>query len=101
MGVRILPSPLDFQWVSLRATFDASRIRYKQKMEKTTAEPGDYVQVHLMQEIYEGTFLEAPESEKGIILLKLDTGYNIGFNRKEVLKVKVLRKFKRQEEKLD
>jgi len=34
-----------------------------------------------MQEIYEGTFLEAPESEKGIILLKLDTGYNIGFNR--------------------
>ena len=70
-------------------------------MEKTTAEPGDYVQVHLMQEIYEGTFLEAPESEKGIILLKLDTGYNIGFNRKEVLKIKVLKKFKQQNEKIE
>ncbi|MEX2017618.1 MAG: Glu-tRNA(Gln) amidotransferase subunit GatD [Candidatus Pacearchaeota archaeon] len=79
-------------------------------MEKTTArqkaeplatssklgqsKPGDYVEVHLMHEIYEGTFLEVPESEKGIILLKLDTGYNIGFNRKDVLKIKVLRKFK-------
>ncbi len=63
-------------------------------MEKTTAQPGDYVQVHLTREVYEGTFLDAPESEKGMILLKLDTGYNIGFNRKDVLKIKVLRKFK-------
>lgn len=67
-------------------------------MEKTTAQPGDYVQIHLMQEIYEGTFLEAPESEKGTILLKLSTGYNIGFNRKDVLKIKVLRKFKETKE---
>src|SRR3990172_3027191 len=70
-------------------------------MEKTTARAGDYVQVHLTQEIYEGTFLEAPESEKGIVLLKLDTGYNIGFNRKDVLKIKTLRKSKLAEEKIE
>src|SRR3972149_12160139 len=70
-------------------------------MEKTTARAGDYVQIHLTQEIYEGTFLEAPESEKGIVLLKLDTGYNIGFNRKDVLKIKTLRKSKLAEEKIE
>jgi len=68
------------------------------KMEKTTALPGDYVQIHLTREIYEGTFLEAPETEKSIILLKLDTGYNIGFNKKDVLKIKVLRKLKETKE---
>lgn len=66
-----------------------------------TAQPGDYVQIYLMKEIYEGTFLEAPESEKGMILLKLDTGYNIGFNKKDVLKIKVLRKFKEVKEEIE
>ena len=70
-------------------------------MEKTTARAGDYVQVHLMKEIYEGTFLDAPDSEKGIVLLKLDTGYNIGFSRKDVLKIKVLRKFKEAKEEIE
>jgi glutamyl-tRNA(Gln) amidotransferase subunit D len=63
-------------------------------MEKTTAQPGDYVQIHLTREIYEGTFLTVPVAEKGIILLKLDSGYNMGFNQKDVLKIRVLRKFR-------
>lgn len=63
-------------------------------MEKTTAQPGDYVQIHLTREIYEGSLLESSEAEKGVILLKMDSGYNLGFNRKDVLKIKVLRKFK-------
>ncbi|MEK6830194.1 MAG: Glu-tRNA(Gln) amidotransferase subunit GatD [Nanoarchaeota archaeon] len=67
-------------------------------MEKTNARPGDYVQVYLTREIYEGTFLESPETEKGIILLKLDSGYNMGFNQKDVLKIRVLRKFKETKE---
>ena len=53
---------------------------------------GDYVEIHLSKVIYEGVLLEAPKSEKGIILLKLDSGYNIGFNKKDILKIKVLRK---------
>jgi glutamyl-tRNA(Gln) amidotransferase subunit D len=67
-------------------------------MEKTTANAGDYVQVHLMKEIYEGTLLESPETEKGVVLLKLDSGYNIGFNKKDVLSIKTLRKFRETKE---
>ena len=45
---------------------------------------GDYVEIHLTKQIYEGILLENPLLEKGIILLKLDSGYNIGFKKKDV-----------------
>src|SRR3989344_3161173 len=62
-------------------------------MEKSHANPGDLVEIHLTKTIYEGVLLESPET--GIILLKLGTGYNIGFNKKDVLEIKVLKKFKK------
>ena len=61
-------------------------------MAKTNAKPGDLVEVHLSKVIYEGILLESPEP--GIILLKLDSGYNIGFNRKEVQEIKLIKKLK-------
>jgi len=70
-------------------------------MKKMTAKPGDLVEVHLSKIIYEGILLENPESEKGIVLLKLGTGYNIGFSKKDILEIKVLRKGKEVEHKLD
>ncbi len=66
-------------------------------MEKTNAVPGDYVEIHLTKLIYEGVLLEVPETEKGIVLLKVDSGYNIGFNKKDILKIAVLRKAKGEE----
>lgn len=60
---------------------------------ETKAQPGDYVEIHLSKYIYEGTLLQSPESEKGIILLKLDSGYNLGLNRKDVLQIKILKKY--------
>ena len=63
-------------------------------MEKTNSQPGDYVEVHLTKLIYEGILLQAPETDKGIILLKLDSGYNIGFNKKDILKIVLLKKTK-------
>jgi len=66
-------------------------------MTKTDAVPGDYVEIHLTKLIYEGVLLETPETEKRIILLKLDSGYNIGFNKKDILKIVVLRKAKAEE----
>jgi glutamyl-tRNA(Gln) amidotransferase subunit D len=54
--------------------------------------PGDFVEVHLSKVIYEGILLETPKSEKGIILLKLGTGYNIGLNKKDIVEVKLLKK---------
>jgi len=63
-------------------------------MEKNDAVPGDYVEIHLSKLIYEGVLLEVPENEKGIVLLKLDSGYNIGFSKKDILKIVVLKKEK-------
>jgi len=70
-------------------------------MEKTNARAGDKVEVHFVKEIYEGTLLESPESEKDTILLKLGNGYNIGFNKKDVLKIRTLKKGKKVEENFD
>ncbi len=55
---------------------------------------GDKVEIHLMKEIYEGTLLES--SELGIVLLKLNNGYNIGFDKKKISDIKLI---ERQEEK--
>lgn len=65
-------------------------------MSKQSAKPGDYVEVSFIKKDYRGVLLENPEDEKGIILLKLDSGYNIGFNKKDIFYVKVLRKFKEE-----
>lgn len=68
-------------------------------MVKTNAKQGDLVSVHLSKIIYEGILLESPDSK--IILLKLDSGYNIGFNKKEVEEIKVIKKFKDKEKSLE
>jgi len=70
-------------------------------MAKSIAKPGDFVEVHFGKLIYEGVLLENPESEKGIILLKLGNGYNVGFNKKEIVKVEVLKKFSEKESKFE
>ncbi|HLC77997.1 MAG TPA: Glu-tRNA(Gln) amidotransferase subunit GatD [Candidatus Nanoarchaeia archaeon] len=62
---------------------------------------GDYVEVHLGKVIYEGVLLEAPEDEKGIVLIKLDSGYNIGFNKKDIFEIKLLEKIEIKEEKIE
>ena len=64
------------------------------------AEAGDYVEVHLTRKIYEGVLLEAPKDEKGIVLLKLNSGYNIGLIKKDVQEIKVLKKGEDKEEDL-
>lgn len=67
-------------------------------MKNTNAKHGDYVEIHLTTKIYEGTLLKTPGDEKGIVLLKLDTGYNIGFNKKDILEIKLIRKAKKENE---
>ena len=60
--------------------------------------PGDYIEVKLIKKSYKGFFLQNPETEKGIILLKLDSGYNIGFNKKDVLNIKLIKKSPEKEQ---
>ncbi len=65
----------------------------------TNIKPGDYVEIHLMKQIYEGVLLES--SEAGIVLLKLDSGYNIGFNKKDIVEIKLIKKEILKEEKFE
>jgi glutamyl-tRNA(Gln) amidotransferase subunit D len=65
------------------------------------AQAGDYVEIHLSKIIYEGILLESPETEKNILLLKLDNGYNIGFNKKDILEIKLLKRAKEIEERFE
>jgi len=65
------------------------------------SKPGDIVEVILPKREYSGILLEAPKDEKGIVLLKLGSGYNIGFNKKDILEIKKIRTPKLEEEKLD
>ena len=62
------------------------------KSDLNKPQSGDYVEVSLIKKEYKGILLEVPKDEKGIILLKLDSGYNIGFNKKDILDVKVVEK---------
>jgi len=65
------------------------------------AKPGDYVEIHLSKLIYEGVLLETPESEKGIVLLKLDSGYNIGFSKKDIVEIKFVKKISEKEKEFE
>lgn len=66
-------------------------------MPKDSFSVGDYVEVKFGSKSYKGILLETPELERDIILLKLDTGYNIGLNKKEKIEIKLLKKFKKEE----
>ena len=83
MGVRIPPSLLNM------------------KTENEKPRPGDLVEVFLVKDSYKGIFLESPENEKGIVLLKISSGYNIGINRKNILDMKVLKRAEEKKEKTE
>jgi len=58
---------------------------------KSEASVGDYIEAHTPTKIYEGVLLESPESEKGIILIKLNNGYNIGLNKKDITEIRKIK----------
>ncbi|MFH1365323.1 MAG: Glu-tRNA(Gln) amidotransferase subunit GatD [archaeon] len=64
---------------------------------KAEPSPGDRVKVVLSKEEYEGFLLESPSDERGLLLLKLDSGYNIGFNQKDIFNTLLLEKAKTRE----
>jgi glutamyl-tRNA(Gln) amidotransferase subunit D len=68
---------------------------------KSNAKPGDFVEIHLTKLIYQGYLLESSESEKKIVLIKLENGYNIGFNKKDILEIKKISTPKSKEEELE
>lgn len=57
--------------------------------------PGDRVKIFTKEESYEGTLLPRPEILEGdVVVLKLDTGYNIGIENNRIEKMELLEEFK-------
>ncbi len=54
--------------------------------------PGDYVRLRLALEEIEGRVLESPD--RSVLLLKLNSGYNVGIPKENILAGRVLKKFK-------
>lgn len=63
---------------------------------KGKAEFGDRVEVYRAKEIFEGIYLPSPEA--GSFLLKLDNGYNIAFNNKDIFEIKVIQEAEKKKE---
>jgi len=58
---------------------------------------GDRVRLRLALEEIEGNVLESPGKDSDVILLKLESGYNIGVPKENILGSRVLKKFKIEE----
>jgi len=68
---------------------------------KTEAKPGDLVEIFLVKTSYRGILLESPEDEKGIVLLKLGSGYNLGFYKKDILDIEVIKRAEERKEEIE
>ncbi len=66
-------------------------------MKTKTFAPGDRVALQTKSKLWKGYVLESHDSE--VILLKLESGYNIGIREGEILDAKVLEKAKPKEKK--
>lgn len=60
-------------------------------------EPGDKISVFINNKEEKGILLESHDA--GVLLLKLDNGYNIGFKKEDISEIKIIEKQKKQEEK--
>ena len=65
-----------------------------------TAKPGDYVEVTSSEETVSGILLESPELENDVVIVKLDSGYNAGIDKKKVKKISLLPQQKTKEAKI-
>ncbi len=56
------------------------------------ADYGDKVRIHLFNKEHEGVLLQS--SDKNVVMMKLKSGYNVGFNKKDVYQIELVEKAK-------
>ncbi len=61
--------------------------------------PGDRVEIRINNKTEQGTLLDSYDSS--VLLLKLDNGYNIGFNKKDISELKIVEKAKEDKKEKD
>jgi len=60
-------------------------------------EKGDYIKIITEDEEFQGILMPRPELlEKGITVLKLDNGYNLGINDNKIKKIELIEKYKQK-----
>ncbi|MBI2550393.1 Glu-tRNA(Gln) amidotransferase subunit GatD [Candidatus Woesearchaeota archaeon] len=64
----------------------------------TAAKPGDSVEVVTSEETIKGTLLQTPELEKGVVIIKLSSGYNIGISKDKIKKIALLPQQRKEEQ---
>jgi glutamyl-tRNA(Gln) amidotransferase subunit D len=79
-----------------KRNYNGRKTKLEKNMKNSKAKPGDFVEISLMKTSYRGILLESPES--GTLLLKLDSGYNIGLRKKEINEIKILKKAEEKKE---
>ncbi len=61
--------------------------------------PGDIVEVKTDSQEFRGVLVQSPESEQDTLVLKLESGYNIGISREKIRSIHVVEHFKEKEAK--
>lgn len=62
--------------------------------------PGDVVEIKIKEKTVKGILMPRPELlDKEHIIIKLDNGYNIGINKKNIIELKVIEKYTEKKEK--
>ncbi|MBI2137263.1 asparaginase, partial [Candidatus Woesearchaeota archaeon] len=61
-----------------------------------TPKAGDYIEAITTDETIKGILLESPEIQKDTVLIKLDSGYNIGIDKSKIKKISALQQTKKE-----
>ena len=54
------------------------------------AKPGDRVKVETREKTIEGILVPSPEAEEDVVFVKLDSGYNVGVDKKNIKSISVI-----------
>lgn len=66
--------------------------------EKKLPKPGDEVRIFTKDDTFSGVLMPTPDYQKGIVVLKLDSGYNIGIDKKSISRMELLTRYKADKE---
>lgn len=65
---------------------------------KKLPKPGDEVRIVTKDDTFSGVLMPTPDYQEGIVVLKLDSGYNIGIDKKSISRMELLTRYKADKE---
>lgn len=68
------------------------------KQKSAAPKPGDVVRIVTKDDTFSGVLMPTPDYQEGIVVLKLDSGYNIGIEKKRISKIELVSSHKLEKE---